>query len=185
MYAYAVSASNAVLASAADSAVDLVSQLVISWAEVQMRRADPRYPVGQARLEAIGVLVCEYFICFFGWWLCLLLVLGGAAFCAPPSSNTKHTPRPNKTTNKTKTQTNNQIRRVHHVDRLVPGHLHRRRHALRGRLWRRAARARHRRRDVRHPRRRDGAQVCVLRRVRAAARAQRLDGRARRGPPQR
>jgi len=38
-----------------------VSQVVIAYADWQMRREDPRFPVGQARLEAIGVLACEGF----------------------------------------------------------------------------------------------------------------------------
>ncbi|KAI8462623.1 MAG: cation efflux protein [Monoraphidium minutum] len=46
------------MASAADSAVDLVSQVVISYTEWQMNVADPQFPVGQARLEALGVLAC-------------------------------------------------------------------------------------------------------------------------------
>lgn len=33
--------------------------MVISYADYKMRLEDPRFPVGQARLEAIGVLACE------------------------------------------------------------------------------------------------------------------------------
>lgn len=33
--------------------------MVISYADYKMRMEDPRFPVGQARLEAIGVLACE------------------------------------------------------------------------------------------------------------------------------
>ncbi|GBF97913.1 cation diffusion facilitator [Raphidocelis subcapitata] len=58
VYAFVLSGSKAVMASAADSAVDLVSQMVISYTDWQMTRADPRFPVGQARLEALGVLGC-------------------------------------------------------------------------------------------------------------------------------
>lgn len=58
VYAFWISSSRSVLASAADSAVDLASQVVIVWAEWQMNRVDPRYPVGRARLETIGVLAC-------------------------------------------------------------------------------------------------------------------------------
>lgn len=36
-----------------------VSQMVIAYADYKMRMEDPRFPVGQARLEAIGVLACE------------------------------------------------------------------------------------------------------------------------------
>jgi cation diffusion facilitator family transporter len=48
----------AVLASLVDSFVDLVSQLVIFLAEYKARRHDERFPVGQARLETLGVLAC-------------------------------------------------------------------------------------------------------------------------------
>jgi hypothetical protein len=37
-----------------------VSQVVIAYADWRVRREDPRFPVGQARLEAIGVLACEH-----------------------------------------------------------------------------------------------------------------------------
>jgi hypothetical protein len=59
IWAYLVSDSKAVLASAADSAVDLLSQVVISYTDWRMQKLDPHYPVGQARLEAIGVLICK------------------------------------------------------------------------------------------------------------------------------
>jgi divalent metal cation (Fe/Co/Zn/Cd) transporter len=58
IYAYWASSSKAVLASAADSAVDLASQAVIAWAESKARRPDPRFPIGAARFELVGVLVC-------------------------------------------------------------------------------------------------------------------------------
>lgn len=58
IYAFVLSGSKAVMASAADSAVDLISQVVISYTDWQMNRADPHFPVGQARLEALGVLLC-------------------------------------------------------------------------------------------------------------------------------
>ena len=57
-YAYYFSGSKAVLASLVDSFVDLVSQLVIFVAEWRSHSADPRFPVGQARLETLGVLAC-------------------------------------------------------------------------------------------------------------------------------
>lgn len=57
-YAYWASLSKAVLASLADSAVDLASQGVIAWADSKARRPDPRFPVGAARFELVGVLVC-------------------------------------------------------------------------------------------------------------------------------
>ena len=57
-YAWNLSNSSAVLASLVDSFVDLVSQLVIFVAEWKARRHDERFPVGQARLETLGVLAC-------------------------------------------------------------------------------------------------------------------------------
>lgn len=57
-YAYYYSQSKAVLASAADSFVDIASQVVIAIAEHKMRRADPRFPVGRTRLETVGVVAC-------------------------------------------------------------------------------------------------------------------------------
>ncbi|KAK9817796.1 hypothetical protein WJX72_002302 [[Myrmecia] bisecta] len=50
--------SKAVLASLADSGVDLASQGVIAMAEHFMQRPSPEYPVGRARLEALGVIAC-------------------------------------------------------------------------------------------------------------------------------
>ncbi|MEW5319854.1 MAG: hypothetical protein WDW38_010975 [Sanguina aurantia] len=58
IYAFYVSHSKAVLASMVDSIVDLVSQAVIFLAEHLSKKADPRFPVGRARLEALGVLAC-------------------------------------------------------------------------------------------------------------------------------
>ena len=56
--AYVESNSKSVLASLADSAVDLASQGMLSLAERNMKRHDARYPVGRARLEALAVLAC-------------------------------------------------------------------------------------------------------------------------------
>ena len=39
-------------------AVDLASQGVLAVAERHIKRHDARYPVGRARLEALGVLGC-------------------------------------------------------------------------------------------------------------------------------
>jgi hypothetical protein len=39
-----------------------VSQMVIAYADYKIRQQDPRFPVGQARLEAIGVLACKAFM---------------------------------------------------------------------------------------------------------------------------
>ena len=55
---FITSNSKAVLASLADSAVDLASQGMLSLAERYIKRRDARYPVGRARLEALGVLGC-------------------------------------------------------------------------------------------------------------------------------
>ncbi|KAK9861934.1 hypothetical protein WJX84_004692 [Apatococcus fuscideae] len=58
IYVFIASGSMAVLASTADSFVDLASQGVISWAEHRVRHRDVRFPVGKTRLEAIGVMGC-------------------------------------------------------------------------------------------------------------------------------
>jgi hypothetical protein len=36
--------------------------MVIAYADYKIRQQDPRFPVGQARLEAIGVLACKAFM---------------------------------------------------------------------------------------------------------------------------
>ena len=56
--AFVSSNSKAVLASLADSAVDLASQYVLAVAQRHIRLHDARYPVGRARLEAFAVLAC-------------------------------------------------------------------------------------------------------------------------------
>ena len=56
--AFVSSNSKAVLASLADSAVDLTSQYVLAAAQRHIRLHDARYPVGRARLEAFAVLAC-------------------------------------------------------------------------------------------------------------------------------
>jgi divalent metal cation (Fe/Co/Zn/Cd) transporter len=48
--------SKAVGAALADSAVDLVSQAVLSVANVYKNKHSPDYPVGRSRLEALSVL---------------------------------------------------------------------------------------------------------------------------------
>lgn len=50
--------SQSILASLADSAVDLLSQAVIAVAEAAMGSKHDDYPVGRSRLEALGVLAC-------------------------------------------------------------------------------------------------------------------------------
>lgn len=56
--AFLVSGSKAVLASTADSAVDLASQLVLSVAERSMARYHPAFPIGRGKLEALAVIAC-------------------------------------------------------------------------------------------------------------------------------
>lgn len=58
VYAFYITQSKAVLASLVDTVVDIASQGVIAWAEHEMAKKDPRFPVGRARLEALGVLAC-------------------------------------------------------------------------------------------------------------------------------
>ena len=50
--------SQSILASLADSAVDLISQAVLAVAEGTMTVADEEYPVGRNRLEALAVITC-------------------------------------------------------------------------------------------------------------------------------
>lgn len=52
------SSSKAVAASLADSAVDIVSQAVLSLAEKYIAIHSPNYPVGRSRLEALSVIAC-------------------------------------------------------------------------------------------------------------------------------
>ena len=58
VWAFVVTHSQAVLASMVDSGVDLASQWVISMSEALIRTPSPAYPVGRARLEALGVIAC-------------------------------------------------------------------------------------------------------------------------------
>ena len=53
-----------VTAALVDSAVDLVSQGVLSLAESYMMRHSPDYPVGRSRLEALSVMVCAFIMSF-------------------------------------------------------------------------------------------------------------------------
>jgi cation diffusion facilitator family transporter len=55
-----ISSSKAVLAAMVDSAVDLVSQAVLSLAGRYMQKHSPDYPVGRSRLEALSVLACAF-----------------------------------------------------------------------------------------------------------------------------
>lgn len=58
VWAFVVTHSQAVLASMVDSAVDLASQWVIAMSEAYIQIPSPAYPVGRARLEALGVIAC-------------------------------------------------------------------------------------------------------------------------------
>lgn len=58
LFAFYISGSLAVLASLADSFVDIFSQTVIKVADHQARTIDPRFPVGKTRLETVGVISC-------------------------------------------------------------------------------------------------------------------------------
>lgn len=59
-FIYFISFSKAVLAALVDSAVDLVSQGVLSLAENYMSKFSPKYPVGRSRLEALSVIACAF-----------------------------------------------------------------------------------------------------------------------------
>jgi cation diffusion facilitator family transporter len=52
------SGSLAVLASLIDSALDLISQIVLFAASARRKDRDVEYPAGRARLEPVGVVVC-------------------------------------------------------------------------------------------------------------------------------
>ncbi|KAL3131022.1 Photosystem II protein D1 [Trebouxia sp. C0009 RCD-2024] len=56
--AFGLSRSYSVLASAADSFVDIASQGVLAFAQWRMRRVDSKFPVGRTRLETVAVIVC-------------------------------------------------------------------------------------------------------------------------------
>lgn len=60
IYAAATSQSKAILASLADSAVDIASQFVLSFAEYKIAKPSPSYPVGRAKLEAVAIMMCAY-----------------------------------------------------------------------------------------------------------------------------
>jgi len=64
IWAYVVSSSQAVLASLIDSVVDLLTQVVVSLCQYLMAKSSVFYPVGRARLEAIGVLTCAGLMMF-------------------------------------------------------------------------------------------------------------------------
>mmetsp|Transcript_15713 Transcript_15713/g.16456 ORF Transcript_15713/g.16456 Transcript_15713/m.16456 type:complete len:336 (+) Transcript_15713:28-1035(+) len=58
LYVVIFSRSKSVVAALVDSAVDLISQWVLSSAEMRLQIHEPSYPVGRTRLEALGVLAC-------------------------------------------------------------------------------------------------------------------------------
>ncbi|GLC51496.1 hypothetical protein PLESTB_000508800 [Pleodorina starrii] len=55
---FVLSGSYAVLASAVDSLVDLLSQAVLAVAEYQAARFDDRFPIGRTRMAELSVLTC-------------------------------------------------------------------------------------------------------------------------------
>ena len=58
IYAYFKSKSESILASLADSLVDLLSQCIISYTLYIISKPDIKFPIGKSRLEAIGVIGC-------------------------------------------------------------------------------------------------------------------------------
>lgn len=56
--AFGLSRSFSVLASAADSFVDIASQAVLAFAQWRMKKLDHKFPVGRTRLETVAVIVC-------------------------------------------------------------------------------------------------------------------------------
>jgi len=57
LFAFIVSGSQAILASLADSGVDLLSQLVVFFCNFKTQKVDKNYPIGKTRLETVGALV--------------------------------------------------------------------------------------------------------------------------------
>eukprot|EP00210_Caulerpa_lentillifera_P006876 g6573.t1 len=57
LFAFIVSGSQAILASLADSGVDLLSQFVVFVCNTKTRRIDKKYPIGKTRLETVGALI--------------------------------------------------------------------------------------------------------------------------------
>lgn len=64
LWGFAVSQSYSVLASAADSIVDIASQAVLALADWQVGKVDPRYPVGKTRLQTVAVIACAVIMSF-------------------------------------------------------------------------------------------------------------------------
>jgi hypothetical protein len=55
-----LSNSKAMTAALVDSAVDLLSQFILSLAERYMSKHSEKYPVGRSRLEALSVIACSF-----------------------------------------------------------------------------------------------------------------------------
>jgi cation diffusion facilitator family transporter len=58
------SSSKVVIASLVDSAVDLISQFVLTWSQSYANYHSPDYPVGKSRIEALSVLGCGAIMIF-------------------------------------------------------------------------------------------------------------------------
>jgi hypothetical protein len=56
--AYGISGSKSVAAAVVDSAVDLISQGILSVADTYIHRGNPNYPAGRSRLTCLAVLAC-------------------------------------------------------------------------------------------------------------------------------
>lgn len=55
-----LSNSKAMTAALVDSAVDLLSQFILSMADRYMSKHSEKYPVGRSRLETLSVLACAF-----------------------------------------------------------------------------------------------------------------------------
>ena len=64
LFAFIISGSQSVLASLADSSVDLASQLVVFICDNRTRKVDPKYPIGKTRLETVGALIIACIMTF-------------------------------------------------------------------------------------------------------------------------
>lgn len=58
------SSSKVVIASLVDSAIDLISQFVLTWSQSYANYHSPDYPVGKSRIEALSVLGCGAIMIF-------------------------------------------------------------------------------------------------------------------------
>lgn len=57
LYAFIFSRSQAVLASLADSAVDIASQAVVFFCDLEMKKVDPKFPIGKTKLQTVGAIL--------------------------------------------------------------------------------------------------------------------------------